>query len=101
MNETPTSGPINRSITHQAREAIRSRHSLSTSHMNGVLREGKNDVLQIARRDRRAPFPGRDTGQLVERALAAHVTAAQQHEAVAHARGVGDLVYREKERPPV
>src|SRR6185295_7120217 len=33
MNETPTSGPIRTSITHQARDANSSRHSLRSSHM--------------------------------------------------------------------
>ena len=42
----------------------------------------------------------RGVRQLVERAFAAHASAAQQDEPIADARGVADLVDREEERPP-
>src|SRR5690348_18497906 len=47
MNETPTSGPINTKNTHQAREAISSRHSLFNSHRNADLRERKKHLFEI------------------------------------------------------
>ena len=36
MNDNPTSGPVSASITHQARDAISSRHSLASSQENGA-----------------------------------------------------------------
>jgi hypothetical protein len=47
MKDTPTSGPITASITHQERELISSRHSFLTSHRHALLREGKEDLLKI------------------------------------------------------
>src|SRR5579871_5318346 len=93
MNDTPTSGPMATSITHQARAATSSRASFSRSHEKPDLRERKKRVLERAgvraRRD------------VVEQALAAHAAAAQQHEAIAEACRVRDLVNGEKKRPAV
>src|SRR5689334_995156 len=48
MKDSPTSGPVSASITHQARDAISSRHSLASSHDHGAaaLGEGKEDLLE-------------------------------------------------------
>src|SRR2546423_1814273 len=51
MNEKPTSGPITRSSTQYARDAISSRHSLSSSHTNADLRKGKEHLFEIRRAD--------------------------------------------------
>ncbi len=47
MNETPTSGPITTSITHQARDASSSRHSFRTNQPKAALREGKKHLFEI------------------------------------------------------
>src|SRR5213078_4235733 len=47
MNDTPTSGPMARTSTHHARETRSSRHSFSTSHSHGDLREGKEYLFQV------------------------------------------------------
>src|SRR5689334_9534316 len=96
MNETPTSGPIRTSRTHHARDASSSRHSLSSSQTNGRLRERKEQLFQV-RRSRRVGA----LGELGNGAFAAHAAAAQQHEAVAYACGVGDLMNREEQRATV
>src|SRR5438309_92092 len=57
-----------------------------------TLCERKHDPLQAA-----FNHPGLPA-QFVERALADHAAEAEQHQAVADARGVGELVDREKER---
>src|SRR5262252_7053524 len=93
MNEMPTSGPMSASITHQARDASSSRHSLASSHANrstaltAGLGPRKHGLLEIA-------------AQLVDRAFPFDASAAQQHEAIAHAGGVRDLVNRQEQRPP-
>lgn len=69
-----------------------SRHSLPSSHRNGGLRKRKEDLFQ-------AVAPGRERGELLERALAADVSAAQQHESIADPRGVGNLMNRQQQRP--
>jgi hypothetical protein len=92
MNETPTRGPIRTSITHHAREVSSSRHSFSRCQTKGVFRKGKEDLFQVVLIQRAA--------EIRHGALAAHASAAQQDEAIAHARGIADLVNREKERPP-
>src|SRR5579859_3968005 len=79
MNETPTSGPMSASITHQARDASSSRHSLTSSQTKGGLRARKHGLLEIA-------------AQIGDGALALHAPAAQQDEAIAHARGVRNLM---------
>src|SRR6187551_1272773 len=89
MKETPTSGPIRTSMIHHARELISSRHSFSRSQTKGVLGKRKKHVFQIWS----AVF-----GEFLDRALAADAAAAQEDEAIAHARGVADLMDREKER---
>src|SRR5207237_10756394 len=96
MNDTPTSGPIASSITHHDFDAASSRRSLSSSHTNADLRERKEDLLEI--RGRRRAARGGERRQLGGRPLAADAAGAQEHETVADASGVGDLVNREKER---
>jgi hypothetical protein len=81
------------SITHQAREAISSRHSFFHNHAHAVLRKRKERLFQIARGQVRQ---GR---QPVQRSLSADASAAQEHEAIADASGIGDLVDREEQGP--
>src|ERR1039458_6809305 len=93
MKPWPTRGPIMRRSSQKAREAISSRNSLAASQRN--LREGKEDLLQ--------PGVGRltQTGkgtQFGKRAHAHHAAAAEQHQAVAHARGIHQLVNRDEQR---
>src|SRR6187549_4037578 len=96
MNDTPTSGPISTSITHHDRDAIRSRHSLRTSQPN-ALGERKHDLFESGRRG--ASCAG-NLRELVERAFAAGTAAADQHEAIADADGVADLMDRQEQRAP-
>src|SRR5258706_202110 len=100
MNETPTSGPMSTSITHQARDDSSSRHSFSSSHSHAGrvrLRERKEYLFEAAAVRRGAARSGHGR-QLVERAFAADASAAQQHEAIADSRGIGDLMNRQHER---
>src|SRR6266511_2250653 len=123
MNDTPTSGPMSSSITHHARDDRSSRHSLARRTRNGltaepaepaerslffavfaafaflvVSGERKEDLFEIRGRGRRPhPCPRRELG---DRAFAADATVAQEDETIADARGVGDLVDRQKQRPP-
>src|SRR4051812_42994756 len=98
MNETPTSGPTSSSITHHARDASSSRHSFSSSQRNGPL-GGRRKFLP-----RRRGFAGglaarAAAGDSGARAFAADAPAAQQHEPIADAGGVGDLMNRQEDRP--
>src|ERR1041385_7351994 len=99
MNETPTSGPMPISSTHQARDTSSSRHSFASSQTNGAaplcaaLGERKKHLFEIV-----GIFRGLRR-QLRYRSLASHASAAQQHEAVAEARRFADLVNREEQRP--
>src|SRR2546428_11637729 len=101
MNVTPTSGPITSSITHQDREATSSRHSFSTSQRQAglraarfgapsTLRERKEDLFEVVA-GRGAARRG-DRGELLQRAFAADAPAAQEHEAIADASRIRDLV---------
>src|SRR5215475_13993113 len=47
MNDTPTSGPMSTRNNHHARDEMSSRHSLSSSHQDADLREGKKDLFEI------------------------------------------------------
>src|SRR5438105_15272484 len=96
MNDTPTSGPISISMSHHERDATSSRYSFSRSQLIAPLREGKEGLLEIGRA---IAVRRRDGRQLVERAFAADAAAAQQHEAIAHARSVADLMDRQQHRP--
>src|SRR6266540_1147009 len=88
------SGPSRSSIVHSARPPRICQISLASSAPNGarsaalVSGERKKDVLQS--RGNAGPCP-----QLVERALAANATAGEQHETVAYALGVDELMGRE------
>src|SRR4051812_6281897 len=99
MKQMPTRGPIASSSAHHDLERTSCLHSLASSQMNGRLGEGKEDLFQIVVRPR---WPARQSERLeiLERALATHTAAAEEHEAVAQPRGVADLVDREKQRAP-
>src|SRR5579883_1081804 len=112
-NERPTTGPMARSSTHQPRETSRSRHSFSSSQRKGVFRagasgegalcesalcEGKKHLFQAVERAGRAARGGLGR-EFRHGAFAAHLAAAEQHEAIADAARVGDLVDGKKERP--
>src|SRR5262245_28410820 len=94
VNAMPTIGPAASTITHHAREARSSRHSLITSQP-AALRERKEHLGQVST----CADAARARGQLVDGALAAHASAAQQHEPIAHAGGVFDLMDGQHERP--
>src|SRR5258707_1639182 len=97
MKDTPTSGPISASMTHHERELISSRHSFFRSHFHALLREGKEDLFEI----RWQVMPrtlARKRDERVEGALGDDAAAAQEHEAVADLRGIGDLLNGHEER---
>src|SRR5690349_24408023 len=95
MNDTPTRGPVRTSITQNARAESNSRHSFSNSQRAGVLREGKEDLLEGVSGAALRETGGR--GQFRERAFSPDTTAAQQDESITQTRGVRDLVDGEKE----
>src|SRR5712675_510262 len=95
MKDTPTSGPISASITHQECELISSRHSFLSSHLH-ALGEGKEDLLEI--RQVVASTLPRQHRERVEGTFRDDTAAAQQHEAIADLSRVGDLVNRQEER---
>src|SRR5690242_18589819 len=93
MKAWPTSGPRRTRSTSHAHDAASSRRSLSSRRRHGAsLGEGKKDLLDI-----RAGASGARP-QLVERSLANDASIAQEHEAIANARGVVQLMDREEER---
>src|SRR5215203_6770674 len=91
MNETPTSGPMRTSMTHQDVDAISARHSLRSSHASGLC-ERKEHLFEVRASRRRCP-----ARQIIERPLAANASAAQEEESIAHQLCFGDLVNREEE----
>src|SRR6185503_5156314 len=95
MNDTPTSGPIRASITHQARDASSSRHSFSINQANGALRKLKENFFKTRRmRGRR-----RDSStEFLDGTFADHAAAAQEDETIADASRVADLMNRKKQR---
>src|SRR5258707_11507798 len=97
MKDTPTSGPIIASMTHHERELISSRHSFFRSHFHALLREGKEDLLEI-RWQAVARTLARKRDEHVKGALGDNTAAAQEHEAVADLRRIGDLVDGQEER---
>src|SRR5713101_8325997 len=96
MKDTPTSGPINASMTHHGREFSSSRHSFFRSHFHALLREGKEDLLKICWQVTAGPL-ARKRGERVKRALGDHTAAAQEHETIADLCRIGDLVNGQKE----
>src|SRR4051794_8604033 len=105
MNDAPTKGPMPSSNTHHALDTSRSRHSLFTSHQNPGLGERKEHLFQAGGGYRRGnrPWPRlvacrREFREFLNRAFAADAPPAEQHEPVAEARGLADLMNREKER---
>src|SRR6267142_2350646 len=114
MNDTPTSGPMATSRIHHERDATSSRHSFLSSHAKACLCEGEKDIFQVSRlgltgfQVSRLGLTGFQvstlglTGlatQLIERSFAADAPAAQQHEPIAHACRVVDLMDRQEHRP--
>jgi hypothetical protein len=83
-------------MTHQERELISSRHSFFRSHFHGLLREGKEDLLEI-RRQAVTGALARNCGQYIKGALGDDPAAAQQHKTVADFRRVSDLVDGQEE----
>src|SRR4051812_26372341 len=106
MNVTPTSGPIARSSTHNARDATSSRYSFLSNHTYGRpappadarLGERKEHLFEVVVLNRRSGACRGEPRQFRERAFAARAPAAEQHEAVADARGVTNLVDRQEQR---
>src|SRR5690349_21855743 len=96
MKVTPTSGPISASMTHHERDVVSSRHSLRKSHVQALLCEGKEDLLEV-RLQVMAGALASERGERVEGAFGDDPAAAQQHEAVADFGGIGDLMDGEKE----
>src|SRR5262249_11821230 len=88
-------------MVHSARPLATSRISLASKGWNGARRttagsgERKEHLLQPGR-----GLPGL-SAQLSERAGAADASFRQQHEAVADARGIAQLVDGEDERTPI
>src|SRR5258706_13518204 len=121
MNVTPTSGPIATSSTHHARDDTSSRYSFATSQRREETAEDaelaepnfcsalfacsavpssgkrKKDLLEIAACA--AAARRGHGGELLQRPFAARAAAAEQHEAIAHARRVANLVNRQEHRP--
>src|ERR1700690_1063916 len=97
MKETPTSGPISASMTHQERELMSSRHSFLRSYFHAPLCEGKEDLLEI-RWQVVARALARSCGEYVTRALGDDATAAQEHEAIADLGRSRDLMDGQEER---
>ena len=99
MKHTPTSGPISASMSHHAREAMSSRHSLSKSHATADLRKSEEDIFEIARGDGDAGGRGRRR-QLVACADATDAPFAEQHKSIADPPRVSDLVNGQEQRAP-
>ena len=98
MNETPTSGPISESMHPPGARRDQLAPFLAQQPAEGAAYvSARNDLLEIPALGRAARAGQR--GELVERALAADAPAAEQHEAIADAGGVGDLMDREEQRP--
>src|ERR1051326_1127848 len=97
MKERPTSGPIPKSNTHQARDTMSSRNSLSRSHTNAGLGEGKEHLFKVLVWSRLTARRSQ-LGELRNAALAANSSVTQEDEAVADARGIADLMNREEQR---
>src|SRR4051794_20919643 len=95
MNAWPTSGPVRARSSHQAREANSSCHSRET---RAILREREEHLLDT--HARRIGHPG-PLAKLGKRPLAGHAPIGEQHEAIAGAAGIGELVNgKEKRAPP-
>src|SRR5580658_5680440 len=63
MKDTPTSGPMARSKTHHALDAMSSRNSLSSSHRNAGLGERKKHLFQVSGWRRGVVYSGVCDGQ--------------------------------------
>src|SRR5262245_12061754 len=98
MKAKPTKGPMAASSTHHDREAINSRASFSISHHHAALRKRKEHLFEIPCGYRiRGMYERRQFG---EGSLAAHPAAAEQHEAIADSRCIGNLMNRQEQRAP-
>src|SRR6187402_845426 len=96
MNATPVSGPMSAASSHHDGEWASSRASLRSSHANADLGERKEHLFEVARAGGAARR--RQRRELVDRAFAADASGAQEHEAIADAGGVGDLMDRQEQR---
>jgi len=90
MNACPTSAPTTSSNNQYDREAASSRSSFSSSQRDVRLRERKEHLLE----PRGIVAEVRLVAKIGERSLTDDAAAAQQHEAIAHARRVAQLVNR-------
>src|SRR5215467_15935010 len=99
MKDIPTSGPIARSNTHHALDTRSSRHSLSRSHRNADLGERKKYLFKVPVCFRHI-MHSCERCQLLNSAFSTHPPTTEQHEPVAEARSVADLMNRQKECPP-
>src|SRR5947209_13048307 len=97
MKERPTSGPMPKSNTHHARDTMSSRNSLSMSHTNADLGEGKEHLFKVLVWSR-VTARRCQLGELRNAALAANPSITKKDEAVADARCIADLMNREEER---
>src|SRR5947209_5624483 len=95
MNAIPTSGPIANSRTHQARDTINSRHSFRISQDNAAfrdeLRESKKNLFESFIASGRVPR-FRQRSELRNCPLASNFSFTQQHETIAEALSVADLM---------
>ena len=74
-------------------------HAFSAFSAVPVLREGKEDLFEIVTGDGRAGARRRQRRKLMDPAFPARTAAAQQHEPIADAGGVSDLMNRQEHRP--
>jgi hypothetical protein len=84
-------------MTHHDRELISSRHSFFRSHFHGLLGEGKEDLLEI-RRQTMIRALARKRDERIKGTVSDDTAAAQEHEAVADLRRIGDLMDGKEER---
>src|SRR3982751_1227506 len=93
MKACPTSGPRRTRSTSHAHDAASSRRSLSRRRRQGAsLGEGKEDLLDV-----RAGSAGA-CAQLIERSLADDASIAEEHQPIADARRVLQLMDGEEQR---
>src|SRR5258705_304161 len=99
MNANPISGPMTTSMTHHARDATSSRHSLHSNHRKAALCKRKKHLFQIPPRWP-GPARARERGQILHGALAANPPSTEEHETVADTGRVGDLMDRQEQGSP-
>src|SRR5690242_199462 len=93
MKACPTSGPSTMRSTSQARELASSRRSLSNKRRHDVASgERKKNLFDVGVRQLGA------TAQLVQCAFADDESLAEQHETIANAHRIVELMDREQKR---